>query len=896
MSSKIPVETLILSHANTDFDAFAGMLAAQLVYPGSRICLHAGVNRNVREFYNLHAEQIPSVEPSAVDRDAVRTLVLVEVAEAARLGDFAELLGQPHLEVVIFDHHGDPEIQDAMTFIAEGGSLVTNMLKLLLERGIKIGPMHATAFALGIHEDTGSLTYVSTTQRDVEALAACMRMGSNQELLARYLRGPLQPNQRELLRRLDAAREQREIAGLRVITAAALAEDYIEDVSTLVTRIGDIADWDVLLLSVAMEGRVLVVGRSRTAALAVDEALAAVGGGGHAQAASAIVRDPDPETVLKRVLAEVERLAKPPLRAEDVMSRPVHAVSSEDDISEALLQCQRLGLSGIQVSSDGSLTGIVAREDLDRAVRHGLSHAPVKAVMSAGVPVVGRDATIGELRDLLAGGRAPRLVVVVNGPFRTEDEVAASDAKGVITGGDVLRALHEPVAVERPAPHAEATEAVRERLWGIDRLQRIMPAVQAAAAAYDGVYLVGGAVRDVLLGEQSLDLDLMVEGDAIAFASQLARELGGRSHPHEKFQTAVVKAADAEGELRVDVASARTEFYGSPGALPEVERSTLRHDLARRDFTINAMATSLRAEDLGATFDFYDGFRDLRQKTVRVLHNLSFVEDPTRLLRAIRYEARLGFRMDGHTLSLARGSIGTRLVGDLMSARLRDELLDILAEERVAAALERFAELGLDRALHPRLDAGTETVGLVQRARAAALEPPFSGEVREPLVFLAFLCRRMSADETYGWLSRLRMRRSEQDVVAAAATVAPLLVERLSGDLEMTPSSLHDLLEGQPAEVLLVASLLAPDSPAADRVRSYLEQVRGVALEISGEDLRARGVPESPAIGRVLRETLALKLDGSVSGRDEELKAALRLLDGARSESDGTRSAAASDQ
>ncbi len=177
--------------------------------------------------------------------------------------------------------------------------------------------------------------------------------------------------------------------------------------------------------------------------------------------------------------------------------------------------------------------------------------------------------------------------------------------------------------------------------------------------------------------------------------------------PHEKFQTAVVKGVDARGgELRIDVATARTEFYGSPGALPEVERSTLRHDLGRRDFTINAMATSLKAEDLGATYDFFGGYRDLRRGTVRVLHNLSFVEDPTRLLRAVRYEARLGFRMDAHTLTLAKGCIDMRLVGDLSSARLRDELLVILDEPHVAAALARMAEIGLDRALHPHLDAG----------------------------------------------------------------------------------------------------------------------------------------------------------------------------------------------
>src|SRR5439155_21481093 len=259
MTAKLPVETLILSHANTDFDAFAGMVAAQLLYPGARLCFHGGVNRNVREFYNLHAELIPTLEPSAVDRESVRRLVLVEVSDRGRLGEFADLAERPDVEVVVFDHHGKSPFAGATAFIAEDGSLVTNLLKLLIEREVQITPVQATAFALGIHEDTGSLTYSSTTHRDVEALAACLRAGANQELLARYLRGPLQPNQRELLRSLDVARRQSMIAGLRVITAFARAESYIEDVSALVSRIGEVADWDVLVLSVAMEGRALVV-------------------------------------------------------------------------------------------------------------------------------------------------------------------------------------------------------------------------------------------------------------------------------------------------------------------------------------------------------------------------------------------------------------------------------------------------------------------------------------------------------------------------------------------------------------------------------------------------------------------------------------------------------------
>jgi tRNA nucleotidyltransferase (CCA-adding enzyme) len=747
-------EEVIATHVNTDFDAFGSLLAARCLYPGSTAVLPSVLNRNVREFARLHADELRCAEPGRIELDAVKRLVVVETVHASRLGELERLALDPAVEKVVFDHHA-AELPDWVrpenVVLSSDGALTTTLVGILAEREITVSPLEATVFALGIHEDTGSLTYASTTFRDIEALGACVRHGANQELLARYLRGPLQPEQRNVLRLLAANRSEREIAGLRVVSAWASADSYVEDVSTLASRVGEVSDWDVLLLSVAMEGRVLLVGRSRTSAVAVDEALAALGGGGHPQAASSFLRGDDAAEVLERALGEVARVARSPLRAREVMSQPVHSVPTSEEISATLVECQRLGLSGIQVSENGHLTGTVSREDLDRAVRHGLSHAPVKGVMSSGVPVVGADATLGELRELLATGRAGRLVVVGEGPYRAEQQVPLANAEGVVTRGDLLRALHEPEGADRPLPDPEASAAVRARLGEITRLAAVLPAIQRAAAAQDPVYLVGGAVRDVLLGEQSLDLDLMVEGDALAFAEALAAELGVAYHPHEKFQTAVVKGTGAEGDdIRIDVATARTEVYGAPGALPEVERSTLRHDMARRDFTINAMATSLRAEDLGATFDFFGGYPDLQRKTVRVLHNLSFVEDPTRLLRAVRYEARLGFEMDRHTLSLARGCIDMRLVGDLASARLRDELIDLLCEPQVLAALARMEEIGLDHALHPGLDAGTDTRALVEVAAEVGVRPPFAGSTRTPLVRLALLCRRMGAQARPG--------------------------------------------------------------------------------------------------------------------------------------------------
>ena len=247
-----------------------------------------------------------------------------------------------------------------------------------------------------------------------------------------------------------------------------------------------------------------------------------------------------------------------------------------------------------------------------------------------------------------------------------------------------------------------------------ERLRPVLDAVVAVSDGYEGVYLVGGSVRDILLGEPNFDVDVVVEGDAIALAHALAGQLEGRARAHRHFGTAVVLYGDDE---RVDVVTARSETYHAPAVLPAVEPGSIDEDLHRRDFTINAMAVSLKGENLGGLVDPFGGREDLEAGRIRILHDRSFVDDPTRILRAIRYEDRYGFRMDDETVRLARECIATGHVGDLSGARLRDELVALLEEGDVSHAIPRLAELGAEKEVHPHVVADQEAVELFDRLR-----------------------------------------------------------------------------------------------------------------------------------------------------------------------------------
>ncbi|TMK79205.1 MAG: CCA tRNA nucleotidyltransferase [Actinobacteria bacterium] len=402
-----------------------------------------------------------------------------------------------------------------------------------------------------------------------------------------------------------------------------------------------------------------------------------------------------------------------------------------------------------------------------------------------------------------------------------------------------------------------------------EHLEPVLDAVTAVSEPYEGVFLVGGTVRDILLGEPGFDVDIAVEGDAIALAGALAEALDGRVKAHAKFGTAVVLYG---ADQRVDVATARTESYHAPAALPSVEHAPLRDDLFRRDFTINAMAVSLKREDRGELFDPFEGRVDLEAGRVRVLHDRSFIDDPTRIFRAIRYENRYGFRMDEHTEALARRSIEAGHLSDLSGARVRDELELMLEEGDVHHSIVRLGELGAAPAIHAGLVADEETAALFDRLRELN-ERHRLGIPGWRLGFAA-IARGVPSEELIPWLDALKVRRRDTQHIAAAVTLGPQIVDRLSSD-SLSPAELVALAEPHAPDAPLFALALT-DLP---QLHEYFERLGSIRLEITGRDVAELGLGESPRVGEVLAELRRRKLNGELDGRESELAAARELIE-----------------
>jgi tRNA nucleotidyltransferase (CCA-adding enzyme) len=863
--------TIVAGHVNPDFDAYGSMVAATKLYPGARAVWAGTQNANVREFHALHGEFLAFADLKGFDRGPVSRLVMVDTRDASRLGELASVAEDERVDLVIYDHHPRTalDLTRGEDRSREVGATTSILVHELREHELALTPLEASAMLLGIHEDTGSLTYPGTTAYDADAVAFLMAQGADLEVVERFLDRTLTSEQRALLEELTASLEVWDVHGRPVAVASASAAGYVDSAGLVTHHLVEDLGHRVAIAVVSMPERIQVVGRSRLRDIDIAAVLAHLGGGGHPQAASAAMREGEVGQVLADLRTALEAEVPSQLTAGDIATAPVRTITEADTMDHASEVMARWGHGLLPVMARDEVRGFVTRRDVDKAVRHGLGHAPVTGFMTRSPATVAPHADLDTLERLMSADAVPAVFVLTGGRL-----------SGLVTHADLLRAEHgASYLASRIAPARQAAaERFRESFETLlppevrDTVREI-----GAVAQEEGVraFVVGGFVRDMLLRRRNLDIDIVVEGDGIAFAHSVAERLGGHVRAHARFGTAVVVL---ERGLRVDVTTARTEYYTRPGALPTVERSSLRRDLLRRDFSINAMAAEIDPAEFGAIADPFGGLADLRDGVVRVLHPLSFVEDPTRVLRAARFEERFGFAMDDATEGLARRAVAMGLLQEISGARLREELLAILDEDDPASPLERLETLGALRALLPAGVAPPEAVADL-RAVQVSLEamPRRSGRLpRRITSLLVALSGRGGPPAVDRWVERLRVGREAGSAAREAATRAPALLRALERVGPLRDSRVHALLDPLSPEVLVYVRAAGP-ARVRERVDRFAGSLSHVRLEVSGDDLIAMGAEPSSAFSDILSRIRARRLDGAVAGRKAELDELRRL-------------------
>ncbi len=862
---------IAVGHANPDFDAYASTIAATKLFPGAKGVFLGTQNANVRAFHNLHEEFLEFADLKGLDLATVDRLIMVDTRDPGRIAEFREIAENPEVEVIVYDHHppaeGDLTTADDRSLPV--GATTSILVHEIRRQGIPLTPLEASVMLLGIHEDTGSLTYPASTAFDAEAAAFLMGAGAELEVVNEFLARTLDPRQQNLLEQLTASLTVWNVNGQDIAVGVARTDDYVDSAGVLTHYVVEDMGFRAAVAVVSMPERVQIVGRSRLPEIDIGAVMTRLGGGGHAQAASAGFREIGEAEALHRVREALEVEVRRPLRAGDIASSPVRTISPDASMREAGELMRQWGHGGLPVVADGELVGVVSRKDVDKAERHGLAHAPVKGFTNRDPICVGPEAELAELERLLAQRGIGRVPVMQDGRL-----------VGIVTRKDVLRAQHGDAYLDRRVPQqrSEATDRF------LANLEALLPGEALGALRSIGelaedfgvrAHVVGGFVRDMLLGRRNLDMDVVVEGDGVAFAEAAAQRLGARVKVHRRFGTAVVVLSRT---LHIDVTSARTEYYTRPGALPTVERSSLRQDLFRRDFTINAMAACINAECFGAIADPFGGLRDLERGIVRVLHTLSFIEDPTRVLRAARFERRYGFAMDRATDDLARRAVDMAMLEEVSGARLREEMLDIVDEESSAAIFERLDDLGALALLLPIDVAAPDALAHMAGAESAFrhLSARLSRQPRRRVALVSSLALGSAVESAERWLRHVRLGREYAETVLHVARRGPTVLRALDDRRELQPSRLYHLLEPLTPEAFVVVwSAASPHG--RERVETYLSDLAGLKPAVSGQDLIEMGAQPSEAFASVLGKARDDRLDGVAVGREAELQNLRRL-------------------
>jgi tRNA nucleotidyltransferase (CCA-adding enzyme) len=857
---------VITTHINAEFDSFASMVAARRLYPEALLVFPGAQERNLRHFLENFPHQhrfrrLRSIRPEKVTR-----LILVDTRRIDRIGRLADLVCNPGLEVHIYDHHpaSEHDIRGAQEVIAETGANATLFVELFQQKGMRITPAEATIFGLGIYEDTGSLCFTSTTPRDVRAVAHLLECGLDLKVVAAYVQREPTAEQISLLNDLLTSREFVDAGGIRVAVATAARERFVGDLAVVGHKMKDIENLNALFLLVRMNDRIHLVARSRLEAVDVGEIAAALGGGGHPTASSAVIRETDLEQVKARLVAVIRDKVRTIHSARSLMSAAPKALAPGDAIDAAREVMARFSLDYLPVLEEGRLRGVAQRETVERAARHGLGSQRVADFMTTEYETLAPDDSYFRIQDLFLNRGRRWLPVVEEG--RLVGAVTSSDLLGVLR----TDSAQEPAWRDGPAPGRALR--ISRNVAGL-LAERLPPPVHELAgrlgrvAARLGVhaYLVGGFVRDLLLVVPNLDMDVVVEGDGIAFAREVAGELSGRIRSHTRFETAVVILPDG---FKIDVATARMEYYEQPGALPHVEHGSIRMDLYRRDFTINALAVQLDGADHGRLIDFFGGQRDLEEGAVRVLHDLSFVDDPTRIFRAVRFESRLDFSIAESTLRLMSNAVKGHLVETIAGRRLLGELKGILRERKPLAALRRLQELDLLACIHPPLAQAPLDAPLLERLAGIITGGDFAGRpgFREWLVYLAALSRQFTLEELASLTARLALNPEPAGLLLDANVGHRRLAAQL-GNSGMTPADVYRAADAHPLETIAFTLACYPGTPIEAHLREYLDLRGRVQPLLTGEDLKAMGLLPGPRFKELLSGLLDAQLNGQVADR-----------------------------
>lgn len=861
--SRLSPKTVVISHSYADFDAIASMIAATKIYPDACPVINVSTEKEVQRFLTIYKDYFGFYFLQDVSLEKMEHLIVVDFQDFSRIKPIQEELKKRSIKIEIFDHHPpENDTRAKKGIIKPYGSSTTIFYEILKRKKISIHPIEATLFLIGLYEDTGALTFSSTTVTDIEAAAFFLKNGAKLNVISEFVFPPIDDSQKQLFSQLFNTIQKFDFKGISVAISAVNSKKYVNGVSFLAHRIMDTIEVDSLFVLVRFKEKVLLIGRSRDAnTLHIGKVLEIFGGGGHPQAGSAFLdsNTEDLNEIVLQLLGQIKKNIKISRLVNDFMTKPVKVVSPNTSAEETLKIMLRYGHSGLPVVDNGKITGIISRSDIARINEDSLAQRPVSAYMSRNPIVISPETSMREAEKIMVEREIGRL------PVLFENKIV-----GILTRTDLLRALygikktiHAKSRNRSEFPsQAEIVFLLRKSIpeTTLEKIHRIG---KAADELDYKIYLVGGSVRDLLLEEKPNDFDFLIEGNAILLSEKLKEEKGFFVIQNRKFQTAKIQF---DLNLHFDLASARTEYYEHPADLPTVSKGSLREDLFRRDFTINTLAICLNKQDFGTLINCYQGYEDLKNKKIKILHNLSFIEDPSRIFRAISYALKLKFSLDTETKEAAINAMKSGIFHRTSKFRILSEFISMLNEKiPISKAIKMLDDLHATVLLSENILINQEVLTFIDNIDQNL--PEFMIHDKW-LIYLILVTLQIDNAEVLEISERLKLNQKKiSNMLHFRDNYKDTLIQLETANKN---SEIFGLLTLYSEEELLLLSAITKHDKTKNRIMKFYRELRFVKPNYNGLEIKRISGLEKKLLGKLIFQLTMMKMDSSLPSEEEE--------------------------
>ncbi len=822
---------VITCHIEPDFDAIASAIAAKLLYPDATVVFPALPKRSKKNFI-IQSTIYAYTDSQKVDLGKIDTLIIVDTHQKSRIGEFASIVDK--VKVICFDHHRDGDIACDELYCEKTGANTTQLVKKLKELNIDFSAEEATLFMLGIYEDTGKLLYPSTTTTDFEICSFLLEKGAKLDIVSSVLEETIEESQVYLLNELIHNARVFEYNNISIVLSFAQYSEYVAEIANIVNTFLSMKKTDAAICVFRMQSRIFIIGRSVNKKVDVARILKAFNGGGHSLAASAVVKYLTLIETLDDVALAIRESFLYIIKAKDIMSTPAKCVEKTDTVGYCNEIMAKYGINSLVVLDKGNLVGIISRPTLQRAIYQNYADEHVEKFMETDFYTVGEEEPLAKIK-----------LIIIEEKQRIIPVLKDNKVIGVLTRTNILNLINQ---TEQKLKHKTLKVDIKLKNKLNGRIYNFFKIISEIA------------LRDLIMGIPIKDIDIVVEGNAIEFARKFSKAIGAKIITHDEFKTAsVIKDGD-----KIDFATARQEYYDEVSSgLPHVEESSLKLDLYRRDFTMNTLAISLN-ENFGELIDYFGGVKDIKDKKIRILHNLSFIEDPTRVFRALRFSEKFNFVLGQQTEKLMKNALELGVLNTVSKNRLFLEFSLILKEEKALEILKKINSYKIFQYLHKEFYISEDCFRLIELAKDFIKICTFFCPMKFKIEAIYFSILKFCFRKRFNLTSILGISDDKIEKIYQQMLQINIFLSK-----KRKKSEIYLFLKPMSLEAQIAAYAITKSINAKEALTTYIRDLQSLKPLISGKDLIALGFSPSQMFGKIINDCFEKQIEGEIKNKQE---------------------------